>query len=176
MRLHTGRGGIMKEYTDEEIETYVQEHITGYGIDSEIARRYIELKKDLFLNSSLLARQTDLARVAESDLLLEAAYHEATKRSLFASNSMILDLEKKAAPLLDETAAYVKGHITGFMEAEEHYKAKKVAPLLDVCKWLLFHAENGRRWKTVAHRGLDFTEDEFEGRLRAVIAIAGGDV
>ena len=136
----------MKEYTDEEIETYVQGHITGYGIDSEIARRYIELEKDLFLNSSLLARQTDLARVAESDLLLETAYHEATKRSLFASNSMILDLEKK------------------------------VAPLLDVCKWLLFHAENGRRWKTVAHRGLDFTADEFEGRLRDAILTAGGSV
>jgi hypothetical protein len=46
--------------------------------------------------------------------------------------------------------------------------------LLEACKWLLFHAENGRRWKTVAHRGLDFTDDEFEGRLRSVIAKAEG--
>jgi hypothetical protein len=46
--------------------------------------------------------------------------------------------------------------------------------LLEACKWLLFHAENGRRWKTVAHRGLDFTDDEFEGRLRAAISKAEG--
>ncbi len=51
---------------------------------------------------------------------------------------------------------------------------KRIFELLDTCKWLLFHAENGRRWKTVAHRGLDFTDDEFEGRLRAAIAAAGG--
>lgn len=50
----------------------------------------------------------------------------------------------------------------------------KVAPLLEVCKWLLFHAESGRRWKTVAHQWLDFTEDEFEGRLREAIQKAEG--
>jgi hypothetical protein len=109
------------------------------------AKAILAHQENLAINAALLARQTDLARVAESDLHLETAYHEATKRSLFSSNSMILDLEKK------------------------------VAPLLDVCKWLLFHAENGRRWKTVAHRGLDFTEDEFEGRLRAAIQKAEGE-
>ena len=41
--------------------------------------------------------------------------------------------------------------------------------MLEALEWLLFHAENGRRWKTIAHRKLDFTDDEFEGRLRAVI-------
>ena len=51
----------------------------------------------------------------------------------------------------------------------------KAAPgLLDTCTWLLFHAENGRRWKTIAHRGLDFADDEFEGKLRAAIAKAEG--
>ncbi len=48
--------------------------------------------------------------------------------------------------------------------------------LLEACKWLLFHAENGRRWKTVAHRGLDFTDDEFEGRLKTVITKAEGGI
>ena len=61
---------------------------------------------------------------------------------------------------------------------EETYATARLiaaAPeLLEACKWLLFHAENGRRWKTVAHRGLDFTDDEFEGRLRAAISKAEG--
>ena len=97
---------------DDSVMKYVREHLVGYGIDSQIARRLIEAEEKLRFNSSMLARQTDLAREAEN----------------------------------------------------------KAAPLLDVCKWLLFHAENGRRWNTIAHRGLDFTYDEFEGRLRSVIA------
>jgi hypothetical protein len=107
----------MNEHTNDEVMDYVRVHVSGYGIDSEIARRLIEAEESLKVNAALLARQTDLARVAEN----------------------------------------------------------KVAPLLDCCKWLLFHAENGRRWKTVAHRGLDFTDDEFEGRLRSAISAVEGD-
>ena len=104
----------MEKHTVDEVMDYVRGHVSGYGIDSEIARRLIEAEENLKFNAGLLARQTDLAREAEG----------------------------------------------------------KVAPLLDVCKWLLFHAENGRRWQTVAHRGLDFTDDEFEGRLRTAISAA----
>jgi hypothetical protein len=63
----------------------------------------------------------------------------------------------------------------------EHGEAEKIAQaisalpdLLSACKALLFHAEHGRRWKTVTHMGLDFTMDEFENRLKAVIDKAEG--
>jgi hypothetical protein len=102
---------------NDDIMEYARGHVTGYGIDSEIARRLIAAEENLKINTALLARQTDLAREAES----------------------------------------------------------KVAPLLDACKWLLFHAKNGRRWGTTAHGGLDFTDDEFEGRLRAAITAAEGN-
>lgn len=94
----------------DTVMRYAKEHVSGYGIDSEIARRLIEAEENLKINMGLLARQTDMAREAEN----------------------------------------------------------RVAPLLDVCKWLLLHADR-RRWHTVAHTGLDFSEDEFEGRLREAI-------